>query len=83
MNLNSDLNRTYCNMGKILEIVQIRNSDNFFEIGGNSLLAIKLIYRLNEKFNISLPLSMIFEASTLTEMSLTISDMINNKLVTK
>ena len=68
---------------KILEIGHIRNSDNFFEIGGNSLLAIKLIYRLNEKFNIDLPLSIIFEASTLAEMSLTISDMINNKLVTK
>ena len=55
-------------MGKILEIGHIRNSDNFFEIGGNSLLAIKLIYRLNEKFNIDLPLSIIFEASTLADV---------------
>ena len=37
----------------ILEIRKISNSDNFFAIGGTSLLAIQLINKLNEKFDIS------------------------------
>lgn len=54
---------------EILEIGHISNSDNFFAIGGSSLSAIRLIYKLNEKFNIDLPLSVIFQAPTISKLS--------------
>ena len=53
----------------ILETKKISNSDNFFTIGGTSLLAIRLIYKLNEKFDIDLPLSTIFDSPTISKLS--------------
>ena len=53
----------------ILEIRKISNSDNFFTIGGTSLLAIRLIYKLNEKFKIDLPLGIIFDLPTISKLS--------------
>ena len=38
--------------------------DNFFEVGGNSLLAIRLITELNKEHHIKLSLSQLFENST-------------------
>ncbi len=53
----------------ILEIKKISNSDNFFAVGGTSLLAIQLIYKLNEKFEIDLPVSIIFDSPTINKLS--------------
>ena len=53
----------------ILEIRKISNSDNFFAIGGTSLLAIQLINKINEKFDIELPLSIIFDYPTISKLS--------------
>ncbi|MBE0572736.1 MAG: amino acid adenylation domain-containing protein [Ignavibacteriaceae bacterium] len=56
-----------------LGVKNIGVKNNFFEIGGNSLLAIKLIYELNDKFNIDLPLSIIFDAPSISKLSIEIS----------
>ena len=53
----------------ILEIRKVSKSDNFFTIGGTSLLAIQLINKLNEKFDIDLPLSIIFDYPTISKLS--------------
>ncbi len=45
----------------ILESTSIGISDNFFEIGGNSLLATQIIYRANNIFGINVPLKSLFE----------------------
>ncbi|MDR4928358.1 amino acid adenylation domain-containing protein [Peribacillus simplex] len=47
-----------------------RNSDhnlnsNFFEIGGHSLLAMKFIAQLNKKFELTLPVSIVFDYPTI------------------
>jgi acyl carrier protein len=39
--------------------------DVFFDIGGNSLLANQVINRIEQKFNISMPLKQIFTHPTL------------------
>ncbi|GAA3403018.1 non-ribosomal peptide synthetase family protein [Pseudarthrobacter polychromogenes] len=44
-------------------------SDDFFDIGGNSLTAVKLINALNEHFGSSLPVQSIFEAPTARELA--------------
>ena len=52
----------------VLKIKKNSSSDNFFAIGGTSLLAIQLIYKLNEAFNIDLPLSIIFDSPTISKL---------------
>jgi amino acid adenylation domain-containing protein len=68
---------------KVLKVEKVGLNDNFFELGGHSLLAVYLFNQIELNFNKKLPLALLFEASTLSEMALAISDIINNKLVIK
>jgi len=54
---------------ELLGIKEIHLEDNFFHLGGHSLLATKLFYRLEERFQIDLPLGLIFEAPTLGQLA--------------
>lgn len=40
-------------------------TDNFFELGGHSLLAVRLIMQIKEQFQQELPLSVLFEGTTI------------------
>ncbi|MDJ0658844.1 MAG: SDR family NAD(P)-dependent oxidoreductase [Crocosphaera sp.] len=53
----------------ILGIKEIGIYDNFFELGGHSLLATKITSRLQESLQIELPVSKLFEYSTIAELS--------------
>ncbi|MCJ1678238.1 amino acid adenylation domain-containing protein [Streptomyces sp. APSN-46.1] len=43
--------------------------DDFFECGGNSLIAVTLVNRINREFPCSLPLQVIFEAPTVEQLA--------------
>ncbi|WP_280716913.1 amino acid adenylation domain-containing protein [Kitasatospora sp. MAP5-34] len=43
--------------------------DDFFESGGNSLIAVGLVNRINQEFDCALPLQVIFEAPTIEELA--------------
>ena len=45
----------------VLEFKQIGIDDNFFDLGGNSILAAKLAEMISEHFNIELPIVKVFE----------------------
>jgi amino acid adenylation domain-containing protein len=47
--------------------------DNFFHIGGDSLLALKLMARIKARFNLSIPVSVLFEAPTIRMLAAIIS----------
>ena len=53
----------------ILETNQISLTDNFFDLGGGSLLAIKLISFIQEKFNVILRIRDIFSYQTIKEQA--------------
>jgi amino acid adenylation domain-containing protein len=50
--------------GEILKVDRVGINDDFFAIGGHSLLAAKLFSRLDEHFGRSLPLGVLFSAPT-------------------
>ncbi|HEX6719209.1 MAG TPA: condensation domain-containing protein, partial [Pyrinomonadaceae bacterium] len=54
---------------ELLGIDHVSIHDNFFEIGGQSLLATRAITRINKAFNIKLPLRTLFETPSLTEFA--------------
>ena len=54
---------------ELLEAPGITSNDSFFELGGNSLSAIRCRERVRQTFDIELPLTVLFEASTAVELA--------------
>jgi amino acid adenylation domain len=59
---------------RTLGIKEIGIHDNFFELGGHSLLATRVMSRLRDAFQIELPLQRIFDAPTIAELSLSVTE---------
>jgi phthiocerol/phenolphthiocerol synthesis type-I polyketide synthase E len=57
---------------ELLGIEQIGIYDNFFALGGHSLLGTRLMSRIQDAFQLSLPLKTLFEATTVAELALVI-----------
>jgi acyl carrier protein len=53
----------------LLGVDQVGIHDNFLELGGDSLLAVRLISRMRDEFHQDLPIRLIFEASTVAELA--------------
>jgi len=64
----------------LLRVERISANDNFFLLGGHSLLGTQLIARVNESFGVELPLLQLFDHPTLAEMSDAIEALILQKL---
>lgn len=54
---------------KILNRTEISIYDNFFDIGGYSLLAMRLFTQIQQKFGKRLPLATIFKATTIADLA--------------
>ncbi len=58
---------------KLLKVEQVGVHDNFFELGGHSLIATQLALRVQETFNVSLTLQLIFDNPTIKDLAAAIT----------
>jgi amino acid adenylation domain-containing protein len=68
---------------KILEVDEISITDNFFDIGGNSLLAVKLSMEINSELNTNITPLHIFQNSTIKDLAFSLIKRANFEEETK
>ncbi|RZM28004.1 MAG: amino acid adenylation domain-containing protein, partial [Pedobacter sp.] len=54
---------------ELLGVEQVSTQDNFFEIGGHSLMVIKMVSHIKKDFELSIPISVLFKFTTIEELS--------------
>ena len=54
---------------KVMKLETVSVLDDFFESGGNSLVAVRLVNQLNKEFGATLPLQVVFEAPTIEKLA--------------
>ena len=67
--IEAQLAQIWCD---ILKLEQIGIHDNFFRIGGHSLLSVQLVSSVNEAFDLSVMVSWAFAKTTIAEQALSI-----------
>jgi non-ribosomal peptide synthetase component F/alpha-ketoglutarate-dependent taurine dioxygenase/acyl carrier protein len=61
----------------LLEVERVGIEDNFFDLGGNSLLATQVVSRARSLFKVEIPLRWLFESPTVAELSDRIANLIS------
>jgi phthiocerol/phenolphthiocerol synthesis type-I polyketide synthase E len=54
---------------ELLGLDSVGPDDNYFDLGGDSALAVHLFARIEKEFGVKLPLATLFEAQTVTELT--------------
>ena len=54
---------------EVLDIRPISVNDNFFELGGNSLLAVRLMAKIQHQFDQNLPLAILLQGGTIGQLA--------------
>jgi amino acid adenylation domain-containing protein len=52
-----------------LDLPSLGVADNFFDVGGHSMLAVKIVSRTRERFGIELPVAALFHAPTIAKLA--------------
>ncbi|NRB40969.1 MAG: amino acid adenylation domain-containing protein [Pseudomonadales bacterium] len=75
----NDIEQTLCVIWQdILKIERVGTQDNFFEMGGHSLIATKVISRIRVEFNVELELRCLFEQPTVESLAIVLENLSNS-----
>jgi acyl carrier protein len=66
-----------------LSLDQVGVQDNFFDLGGHSLAATRIVSQVIKHFQVDLPLKSLFESPTVAEMAIVITEHQEKKLGTE
>ena len=53
----------------ILQVEKLGVTENFFEMGGHSLMALRMFAQIKEQFNVNLPLATLFQKATIEQLA--------------
>lgn len=62
---------------EVLRLPAVKRTDNFFNLGGHSLLVTQVVLRVRETLKVELPIRSVFEAPTTTQFAELIQETIN------
>ena len=65
---------------EVLSMERVGIHENFFTLGGHSLLATQIIHRINQSFEIDLPMRVMFDDPTIAGLSLLIEEALIERL---
>jgi amino acid adenylation domain-containing protein len=65
--------------GEVLGVKHLGVNDNFFDLGGHSLVATQVISRISETFRIELPFRAFFDAPTIEALALYVDDALRSQ----
>jgi amino acid adenylation domain-containing protein len=65
---------------EVLSLDQVGLHDNFFDLGGHSLAATRVVSQVIKQFRLEVPLQALFQAPTVAEMSAVIDERQKNRL---
>ena len=67
---------------EVLRRERISTDENFFDLGGHSLMATQVISRIRERFRVELPIRAIFENPTIQGLSIAVTTAANSAVQT-
>jgi acyl carrier protein len=59
---------------KLLGVAQVGVDDNFFDLGGHSLIAVRLFTMIKREYSVEFPISVLFEAPTIARCAALIAE---------
>ena len=65
---------------EVLRVDEVGIYDDFFDLGGHSLLAVQVIHRINQMFELDLPMRVVFDEPTIAGLSLLVEEALIEKL---
>jgi acyl carrier protein len=65
---------------EVLDLDSVGVYDNFFDLGGHSLAATRVVARVYQRFQLEIPLQALFESPTVAEMAAVINEHLKEPL---